>query len=51
MATDTTYAAALQTATAFPDNSIDPRDKGFDWIMQYLKAAWWNARNYMPSIS
>ena len=27
MATDTTYAAALQTATAFPDNSIDPRDK------------------------
>jgi len=50
MATDTTYAAALQTATAFPDNSIDPRDKGFDWIMQYLKAAWWNARNYMPAV-
>lgn len=29
----------LDTFT-FPDHNIDPREKGFDWILQFCKAAW-----------
>lgn len=46
----------------YPDHEIDPREKGFDWILQYMKAAWcdnglytplnmfWNGRNRFAEI-
>src|SRR6516164_5698096 len=34
---------------AYPDQDIDPRKKDFNWILQYCKAAWADASNYMPS--
>lgn len=33
----------------YPDANIDPRKKGFDYILKYLKAAWADASNYMPA--
>lgn len=31
----------------FPSMDIDPKDKGYDFIMQYFKAAWGSARGYL----
>lgn len=31
---------AVDITHTFPDDNIDPRDKGFDWMLQYCKAAW-----------
>lgn len=33
----------------YPDSNIDPRDKGYDYILQYVKAAWNDARGYVPN--
>ncbi len=40
-----TYTSS-STAT-YPSQTIDPRDKGYEWILQYAKAAWHDA-NGMP---
>lgn len=32
----------------YPDPNIDPRLKGYDWILQYCKAAWADAAGYSP---
>lgn len=37
------------TSATYPDAQIDPRDKGYDWILQYVKAAYNDSRGYMPS--
>lgn len=34
--------------TDFPSHLIDPREKGRDWILQYVKAAWSSFENDMP---
>src|SRR6478752_4487050 len=34
---------------AYPDANIDPRKKDFGWILQYCRAAWSDACNFMPS--
>ena len=34
--------------STYPDHNIDPRDKGFDWILQYLKAAWAGNNLFTP---
>jgi len=32
----------------YPDQQIDPRDKGYNWVLQYTKAAYNDSRGYMP---
>ena len=32
----------------YPNAQIDPRDKGYDWILAYAKAAYRDSRGYMP---
>lgn len=32
----------------YPSPGIDPREKGYDWILQYCKAALADSRGYMP---
>jgi hypothetical protein len=32
----------------YPNPQIDPREKGFDWILEYTKAAYRDSRGYMP---
>ena len=39
----------IPSSISYPDAQIDPRLKGFDWILQYFKAAWADSLNYMPS--
>lgn len=38
---DSTYAA-------YPDPNIDPRQKGYDWILQYCTSAWQDANGFSP---
>lgn len=38
------------TPFGFPDNQIDVRLKGYDWILQYVKAAYADNRGFIPSI-
>jgi len=33
----------------YPTPNIDPRNKNYDWILQYCKAAFGDSRGYMPS--
>lgn len=37
--------------STYPDHNIDPRDKGFDWILQYMKAAWAGNSLFTPLAS
>lgn len=32
----------------YPNHNIDPKDKGYEWILQYCKAAFNDSRGYMP---
>lgn len=32
----------------YPSAQIDPREKGYDWILQYSKSAYNDSRGYMP---
>ena len=34
---------------AYPPADIDPRDKGYDWILQFVKAAYYDNRGYIPA--
>jgi hypothetical protein len=34
--------------TTYPNPQIDPRDKGFKWILDYTRAAYRDSRGYMP---
>jgi len=38
---DSTYAS-------YPDPNIDPRQKGYDWILQYCTASWQDANGFSP---
>ncbi len=31
----------------YPNAAIDPREKGYDWVMQYVRAAYRDSRGYM----
>lgn len=33
----------------YPNPQIDPREKNYDWILSYVKAAYGDSRGYMPS--
>lgn len=33
---------------AYPQSGIDPREKGFNWILTYCRAAYNDSRGYMP---
>lgn len=35
-------------AAGFPSHDIDPRKKNFDWILQFVKAAWNNGHGGLP---
>jgi hypothetical protein len=32
----------------YPAQNIDPRQKGYEWVLQYIKAAYRDSRGYMP---
>ncbi len=34
----------------YPSAQIDPRDKGYEWCLQYVKAAYNDGRGYLPSL-
>lgn len=38
-----------QATNTYPNQQIDPREKGYDWILQYCKAAWGDSRGYIPN--
>ena len=38
-----------QQTNTYPNQQIDPRDKGYDWILSYVKAAWSDSRGYVPN--
>jgi len=38
-----------QATNTYPNQQIDPREKGYDWILQYAKAAWGDSRGYVPN--
>lgn len=44
MATPTAYSTDI---AAYPQTDIDPYQKGFDWILQYAKAAYTDSNGYM----
>lgn len=33
----------------YPDPTVDPRKKGYDWILQFARAAWSDGRGSIPS--
>ena len=33
----------------YPNSQVDPRSKGYEWILQYVKAAYYDNRGYIPS--
>lgn len=41
-------ATANYANADYPSASIDPRDKGYSWVLQYTKAAYKDSRGYMP---
>ena len=38
-----------QATNTYPNQQIDPREKGYDWILAYCKAAWGDSRGYVPN--
>lgn len=32
----------------YPDPTVDPREKGYDWILQYVRAMYADSRGYAP---
>ena len=38
-----------QQTNTYPDQQVDPRDKGYDWILAYVKSAWSDSRGYVPN--
>jgi hypothetical protein len=38
-----------QQTNTYPNQQIDPREKGYDWILQYVRAAWGDSRGYVPN--
>jgi len=41
----------LDSQTNYPPHNIDPRNKGFAWILQYIKAAWTDSQGYLAGKS
>lgn len=37
------------TIATYPSNQIDPKKKGYDWILQYVKAAYNDSNGYMTN--
>ena len=35
----------------YPQVDIEPKLKNYDWILQFVKAAYFDSRGYTPSIS
>lgn len=46
MAERTPYTS--EGIATYPNPQIDPREKNYDWILQYCKAAYRDSRGYMP---
>lgn len=44
-----TATSVGSTINAYPNPSIDPREKGYDWILAYARAAYNDSRGYMPN--
>lgn len=44
MPTETSYGGI----GTYPNPNIDPRKKSYDWILQYIKAAYKDSRGWMP---
>lgn len=40
-------ANQTETNISYPIADIDPRDKGYDWVLSYFKAAWNDAKSYL----
>ena len=38
-----------QATNTYPSHQIDPKLKGYDWILQYCKAAWSDSRGFVPN--
>jgi len=36
------------SSSSYPEQNIDPRDKGYDWILQYCRAARNDSMGFMP---
>lgn len=43
-------ASLTQSNNGYPSSSIDPREKNFDWILQYVRAAWHESQGLMPAM-
>jgi hypothetical protein len=41
-----TYLSDTQDYSEYPDHSIDPEKKDYEWILRYVRAAWSNGRSY-----
>lgn len=39
----------MDSSATFPEHNLDPRQKGYDWILQYTKAAYREGCGYMPA--
>lgn len=37
-----------QSLSGYPMHNIDPRQKGYDWILQYTRAAYNDSRGFLP---
>lgn len=44
-----TATSGASTINAYPNPAIDPREKGYQWILQYCQAAYNDSRGYMPN--
>jgi hypothetical protein len=38
-----------QQTNTYPNQQVDPREKGYDWILAYVKSAWSDSRGYVPN--
>jgi len=38
-----------QQTNTYPDQQVDPKSKGYDWILAYVKSAWSDSRGYVPN--
>jgi hypothetical protein len=49
LATTTITNSLNKAGDTFPAEGIDPRDKGYEWILQFARAAWSNGKSYTPA--
>lgn len=41
------YNNSAESACVYPDHNIDPQDKGYEWMLQFTKAGWGDAKSYL----